>query len=383
MSSKRDYYEVLGVTKTATPDEIKKAYRKLARQYHPDVTQEDPKVAEEKFKEVSEAYEVLADEKKRQLYDQYGHAGVDSQFQNGNFTWNDFSHYGDIRDIFGDFGSIFDAIFGGGGSSSRRQQSQAGRDMRMDIEISLEEAYSGVKRKISVPKFEVCASCNGTGSKGGKQVNCPDCKGTGQARVVQNSGFGQFVSVVPCRKCRGTGRAPGSECEECDGNGRTQHTAHIEIEIAPGADTGTKLRVPGAGEMGRSGARNGDLYVMVHVRDDPEWGRNGADLYKDVTISFVEAALGSEIEIPTLGGGKVSMNVPAGTQPDQTFRLRGSGMPIMNYNCKGDLYVRVKLKVPQKLSAEQKDLLLKFAELEGDKSSFLKFPKKDKKRKRC
>ena len=382
MPSKRDYYEVLGVPKTATADEIKKAYRKLARQYHPDVTKEDPKVAEEKFKEVSEAYEILADEKNRQLYDQYGHAGVDSQFQNGNFTWNDFSHYGDIRDIFGDFGSIFDAIFGGGGSSAKRQQSQAGRDMRMDVEITLEEAFSGVKRKISIPKFENCSSCNGTGSKDGKQVNCPDCKGTGQARVVQNSGFGQFVSVVPCRKCRGTGRAPGSECPECDGNGRTQHTAQLEIEIAPGADTGTRLRVPGAGEMGRAGARNGDLYIVIHVRDDPTWDRNGADLYRDVEISFVQAALGADIEIPLLGGGKVNMDIPPGTQPGHTFRLKGSGMPVMNYNGRGDLYIRVKISVPQKLSPEQKELLYKFAELEGEKTSFLKFPKKDRKRKR-
>lgn len=381
MSSKQDYYEVLGVPKTATADEIKKAYRKLARQYHPDVTKEDPKVAEEKFKEISEAYEVLADENKRKLYDQYGHAGVNSQFQDGSFTWNDFSHYGDIRDIFGDFGSIFDAIFGGGSSSSRRQQAQSGRDMVMEIEISLEEAFTGVKRKISVPKFENCAKCNGTGSKDGKQVNCPDCKGTGQARVVQNSGFGQFVSVVPCRKCRGTGRAPGSECPECSGNGRTQHTAHIEIDIAAGADNGTRLRIPGAGEMGRSGARNGDLYVVVRVRNDPAWSRNGSDLYTDLEVSFAQAALGSEVEVPTLGGGKVSMTIPAGTQPDQTFRLRGSGMPIMNYSSRGDLYVRIKLKVPQRLTQEQKDLLVKFAELEGEKTPFLKFSKRDKKKK--
>ena len=250
---KRDYYEVLGVQRGASADEIRKAYRKLARQYHPDVTKEDPKVAEERFKEISEAYEVLADEKKRSLYDQYGHAGVSSQFQNGNFNWNDFSHFGDIRDIFGDlggFGSIFDMFFGGGG----RQQRTGGRDMRMDVDITLEEAFSGTRKRITVPKFERCDACKGTGAKEGKVVTCSQCGGTGQTRRAQTRGFAQFVSVGPCPSCRGTGRDPGSSCPECDGQGINQRTSQIELDIPKGVDTGNRLRIAGGGGDGRTRA---------------------------------------------------------------------------------------------------------------------------------
>jgi len=359
---KRDYYEVLGVQRGASADEIRKAYRKLARQYHPDVTKEDPKVAEERFKEISEAYEVLADEKKRSLYDQYGHAGVSSQFQNGNFNWNDFSHFGDIRDIFGDlggFGSIFDMFFGGGG----RQQRTGGRDMRMDVDITLEEAFSGTRKRITVPKFERCDACKGTGAKEGKVVTCSQCGGTGQTRRAQTRGFAQFVSVGPCPSCRGTGRDPGSSCPECDGQGINQRTSQIELDIPKGVDTGNRLRIAGAGEMGAPGQQPGDLYVVINVQDHPVYQRDGADLMMDAEMTYPTAALGGEIDVNSLDG-VAKVKVPPGTQPDTVFRLKGRGMP-MRGDMRGDLYVRLKLRVPQKLSNEQRNLLKRLAEIEG------------------
>ncbi|NLI73298.1 MAG: molecular chaperone DnaJ [Euryarchaeota archaeon] len=359
---KRDYYDVLGVQRGATADEIKKAYRKLARQYHPDVTKEEPKVAEEKFKEVSEAYEVLADDKKRRMYDQYGHAGVSSQFQNGNFNWSDFSHYGDIRDIFGDlggFGSIFDMFFGGG---QQTQQRTGGRDMRMDVEITLEEAFNGLKKRITVPKFEHCDACKGTGAKDGKVITCTECGGSGQTRRTQSRGFAQFVSVGPCPSCHGAGRAPGSSCSECDGRGVNQHTSQIDLEIPRGVDNGSRLRISGAGEIGSPGHSPGDLYVVIHVKNHPKYHRDGADLLMEVDMNYPTAALGGTVEVTSLDG-TAEVKVPPGTQPDAVFRLKGRGMPIRG-DLRGDLYVRMKLKVPDKLNSEQKNLLKRLAETE-------------------
>lgn len=372
--TQRDYYEVLGVPKGSSVEEIKKSYRKLAMQYHPDVTKEDRKVAEEKFKEISEAYEVLVDDKKRQLYDQYGHAGVNSQFQDGSFNWSDFSHMGDLRDIFGDgggFGSIFDMLF-------RRQSAprSGGRDARMDVELSLEDAFKGVKRRITVPKFDNCPKCQGTGAKDGKVVPCPDCKGSGQVRVVQSRGFSQFVQVGPCRRCRGTGRSSANICPECDGRGKMQRSSQIDIDIPAGVETGSRLRIPGAGEAGGPGEPSGDLYVVLHVKPHSQYVREGSDLITEQPISFSQAALGAEIEIPTLDK-KARVSIPPGTQPDTVFRLRGSGMPILNDSSRGDMYVRVKVKVPEKLTNEQKEILKRFAETEGeDKSMLGKFKKR-------
>lgn len=372
----RDYYEVLGVPKTATPEEVKKAYRKLAMQYHPDVTKEDRKVAEEKFKEVSEAYEVLADEKKRKLYDQYGHAGVSSQFQDGSFNWSDFSHYGDLRDIFGGmggggFGSIFDMFFGG------QQARQGGRDLRTDVEISLEEAFKGTKRRITVPKFENCPKCSGTGAKDGKAVTCPDCGGAGQVRRVQSRGFSQFVSIGPCPKCRGTGRSSSSLCPECEGRGKNQRTSHIDLEIPKGVESGSRLRIAGAGEMGGPGEPPGDLFVVVHVKEHKMYKREGPNLFMDVAVTYPMITLGGELDVPTLDG-TAKVTVPQSTQPDTVFRLRGSGMPILRSQGQGDLYIRLKVRVPEKLSNEQKDLLKRLAELEQkqDEGFFGKFKKK-------
>jgi len=332
-------------------------------------------VAEERFKEISEAYEVLADDNKRKLYDQHGHAGVSSQFQDGNFTWSDFSHYGDIRDIFGDmgggFGSIFDMLFG------RQQQRSGGRDMRMDVEITLEEAFSGTRRRITVPKFDRCTACKGTGAKDGKVVNCPECGGAGQVRRGQTRGFTQFVSVGPCPRCRGSGRAPGTSCPECDGRGVTQRTTQLDVDSP---QRGRRRALGSASpERERSGGPNqtaGDLYVVIHVKEHELYRRDGADLLMDVPVSFPVAALGGELDVPSLDG-TAKVKVPPSTQPDTVFRLKGSGMPVRG-DLRGDLYVRLKITVPDKLNNEQKNLLKRLAEIEAQQANrpFSKFKKK-------
>ena len=262
-------------------------------------------------------------------------------------------------------------FFGGG-----RQQRSGGRDARMDIEISLEDAFKGAKRRITVPKFDNCPKCNGTGSRDGKIATCPDCGGTGQVRVVQSRGFSQFVQVGPCRRCRGTGRSSANACPECEGRGKTQRTSHIDIDIPAGVETGSRLRVQGAGEAGGPGEPNGDLYVIIHVREHELYKREGPDLFMDFPVTFAQAALGADIEIPTIER-KAKVVLPSGTQSDTVFRLKGSGMPIFRTSSNGDLYVRVKIKVPEKLNTEQKEILKRFAELEAeDKSFFGKFKKK-------
>ena len=366
MAEKRDYYEVLGVERQAGEDDIKKAYRQLARQYHPDVTKEDPKVAEERFKEISEAYEVLMDKQKRELYDKYGHAGVNSQFQGGGFNWNDFTHQGDIRDIFGDMGfgsgNIFDMFFGGGRSRGPHQ----GQSLRYDLDISLEEAAEGIKKELTLPLTVKCDACGGTGSKSRKEEVCQQCQGKGQVQRVERRGYSQFISVGACPKCGGTGKDIKDPCPECDG-GWTRKRQKISLDIPKGVDTGMRLRVAGAGEPSPDGGPPGDLFVVVNVREHKIFQRDGADLYATQELSFPEAALGATIEVPTLDGKKVEMTVPAGTQPGEVQRLKGLGMPRMEGYGKGDLYIRLKLLVPKKLTAEQKELLRKFEGGEGSK----------------
>ena len=366
MAEKRDYYEVLGVERQAGEDDIKKAYRQLARQYHPDVTKEDPKVAEERFKEISEAYEVLMDKQKRELYDKYGHAGVNSQFQGGGFNWNDFTHQGDIRDIFGDMGfgsgNIFDMFFGGGRSRGPHQ----GQSLRYDLDISLEEAAEGIKKELTLPLTVKCDACGGTGSKSRKEEVCQQCQGKGQVQRVERRGYSQFISVGACPKCGGTGKDIKDPCPECDG-GWTRKRQKISLDIPKGVDTGMRLRVAGAGEPSPDGGPPGDLFVVVNVREHKVFQRDGADLYATQELSFPEAALGATIEVPTLDGKKVEMTVQAGTQPGEVQRLKGLGMPRMEGYGKGDLYIRLKLVVPKKLTAEQKELLRKFDGAEGSK----------------
>jgi molecular chaperone DnaJ len=363
MAEKRDYYEALGVPKTASIDDIKKAYRELARRYHPDVTKEDKAHAEERFKEISEAYEVLVDVEKRKLYDQYGHAGLSGQFSNGGFQWSDFSHASDLRDIFGDmnsdFGnSLFDMLFGMSGRSRGPRQ---GQSLRYDIEIELEEAASGGTREISIPRSVPCELCHGTGAKDGKVTTCSQCAGKGQISQVQQRGYSRFVSVAPCPRCRGSGKIILERCPRCEGRVVELKQFKISIDIPPGIDTGMRLRFSGAGDASPDGGPAGDLYVVVHVKEHEVFKRDGADIWIDWPVEFAEAALGAEVEVPTLDG-KAVLNIPAGTQDDTVMRMRGNGLHRLEGRGKGDEFVRIKIKVPKKLSAEQKELLRKFAE---------------------
>jgi molecular chaperone DnaJ len=368
MSSKRDYYEVLGVEKSASHDEVKKAYRKLAKKFHPDMNKDNKKEAEEKFKEVSEAYEVLADPDKRSKYDRYGHAGLEGAFGADGFNWNDFTHYTDISDIFGDFfggGSIFDAFFGGGARGRRSTGPARGSDLRYDIEISLKEAANGLEKELRIPHSVTCGECGGTGAKKGTTPKtCQACGGSGQVKSVQRRGYSQFISIGPCRECGGTGTMIEKKCQKCSGLGSVKKTSNLVVNVPAGADNGTRLRLRGEGEAGHRGGPSGDLYVVVHVRADERFIREGPHLLTERDISFVQAALGDEIEVPTLEG-KASMRIPPGTQPGTMFRLKGKGMPFRDRRGRGDLHVKVNVTVPKKLNAEQKRLLKDFEMASG------------------
>jgi molecular chaperone DnaJ len=364
MAEKKDYYETLGVPKDASIDDIKTAYRKLARQFHPDVTKEDKKHAEERFKDISEAYEVLMDPEKRKLYDNYGRPGVEGQFtEEGNFSWQDFSHEQDLNDIFSDmsgseFSNLFE-FFGGGRQRGPRQ----GQNLRLDIEISLEEAARGVQKEIVVPMSLECDQCKGTGSKDGKTHRCKTCAGKGQVQRVHRRGNSQYVSVETCPKCRGKGKQMEQPCPKCDERGYTHKPQKIEITIPKGVDTGMQLRVPGAGELSPNGGPPGNLFVVIHVRDHPIFKRDGANLMIEKDISFAEAALGGQIKVPTLFGTAM-LKIPEGTQTGTEFRLRGAGLDLYDNRGKGDLVVRVRLRVPKNLSEEKKEQLRRFSDLE-------------------
>jgi len=370
MAEKRDYYEVLGVPRNASIEDIKTAYRTLARKYHPDVTKEDKAHAEERFKEISEAYEVLVDEERRKLYDQYGHQGLSGQFSNGGFQWSDFTHASDLRDIFGDTGNfgfggnLFDMFFGFGGKGTKGPHQ--GQSLRYDIEIGLEEAAKGGRREVSIPRSVSCEACHGTGAKDGKVQTCAACGGKGQVQNVQQRGYSRFVTVSPCSRCRGTGRIFEQRCPKCEGRGMQISHSTLSIDIPAGIDSGMRLRFAGAGDASPDGGRPGDLFVVVHVKEHEHFKRDGADLWLEMPIEYWEAALGAEVEVPTLEG-KAMLNVPAGTQDDAVFRMKGNGLPHLEARGKGDQFVRVRIKVPRKLSAEQKALLRKLAEHEPKK----------------
>jgi molecular chaperone DnaJ len=370
MPEKRDYYEVLGVSRNATKEEIKKAYRRLAREYHPDVSKLDRKVAEEKFKELSEAYEVLVDDEKRRLYDTYGMAGVQSTFMEGGFQWTDFTHFADLEDIFadlGDFGiggSIFDQFFGRSSRSARRAPAQ-GESIRYDLEISLEDAYHGAEKEILVPHTVVCRDCGGTGSADGRIENCDACGGSGQIRRSQTRGFAQYITVTTCPKCRGTGRKSTNACKSCGGTGQRQEMSRIAISIPKGADTGMRLRIRGAGEPGTHGGPPGDLYVVIHVAPHHQFVRDGNDLLIEVPITITQAALGGEVKIPTMDGNAM-LTIPPGTQSETIFRLRGRGMPDPAGRGRGDILAKVKVSIPKRLTKEQRNLLKQLGDSLGD-----------------
>ena len=355
--NKRDYYEVLGVEKNASDAEIKKAYRKLAMKYHPDQNPGD-KSAEEKFKEVNEAYEVLSDAEKKARYDQYGFAGVDPNFNpNAGNPFGGFGGgfgFGDLGDIFGDF-------FGGGASSSaRRNGPSKGQNVVAEIEISFEDAAFGCEREITFGRIEPCATCHGTGCKDGAQPEtCAYCHGTGTVRTQQNFMGMTMQSNQPCPKCGGQGKIIKDACSTCRGKGKVRRNKTIRVKVPAGIDNGQSFRVRDEGNAGSNGGPNGDLLVTVRVRKHDIFVRDGANVLCEMPITFAQAALGATIEVPTLDG-KVRYNVPEGTQTGTTFRLRGKGIPYVGYKTRGDQFVTVVVETPQKLTQKQKDLLRQF-----------------------
>ena len=364
MADKRDYYEVLGVKKDATADEIKKAYRKLTKENHPDLHPGD-KACEERFKEANEAYEILSDEEKRKKYDQYGHAAFDP---NAGFGAGGFDGFGG----FGGFGDIFSDIFGGFGGSTRSNPNapRRGESVRATVNISFEEAAFGCKKEVTVAKVETCTDCKGTGCAPGTTPEiCPDCKGTGSVTVSQRTPFGMMQSSTQCSKCRGTGKIIHQPCKTCRGMGNVRRQHKIEINVPAGIDDGQTISKPGGGNAGVNGGPAGDLLVSVIVRPHARFERDGTSVLLDQEISYAQAVLGAEVEVPTLDG-KVKLTIPEGTQPGAVFRLRGKGIPYLRGSGRGDQFVSVSIKVPKNLTGSQKELLRQYAasmgELDGD-----------------
>ena len=356
MADKRDYYEVLGVDKSASADDIKKAYRKLAKQYHPDLHPDD-KVAEEKFKEINEAYEVLSDEDKKAKYDRFGFAGVDPSYGAGGAGGAGFGGFGDM-DF--DLGDIFSSFFGGGFGGQRSANPNAprrGSDIQSGVTISFEEAAKGCKRTVDVPRIEVCDVCSGSGAaKGSSPQTCPDCGGRGQVSTQQRTPFGVISSSKACSRCGGKGTIIANPCPKCKGNGRIRRSVKIEVNIPAGIDDGQIFNVRGQGNMGVNGGPAGDLRVGVNVRPHPFFERDGMNVWCDVNISFAQAALGDEIQVPTLDG-KVKYTIPAGTQPGSVFKIRDRGIPSVNGRGRGDQLLRIIVDVPKSLTQRQKELI--------------------------
>ena len=364
MAEKRDYYEVLGVKKDATADEIKKAYRKLTKENHPDLHPGD-KACEERFKEANEAYEILSDEEKRKKYDQYGHAAFDP---NAGFGAGGFDGFGG----FGGFGDIFSDIFGGFGGATRSNPNapRRGESVRATVNISFEEAAFGCKKEVTVAKIETCSDCKGTGCAPGTTPEiCPDCKGTGQVMVSQRTPFGMMQSSTQCSKCRGTGKIIHQPCKSCRGMGAVRRQHKVDVNIPAGIDDGQTISKPGGGNAGVNGGPAGDLLVSVIVRPHARFERDGTSVLLDQELSYAQATLGAEVEVPTLDG-KVKLTIPEGTQPGAVFRLRGKGIPYLRGSGRGDQFVTVSIKVPKNLTGSQKELLRQFAasmgELDGD-----------------
>ena len=356
MSSKRDYYEVLSVSRTATDQEIKSAYRRLAVKYHPDKNPNDA-TAEEKFKEAAEAYGVLSDAEQRRRYDRFGHAGVSSSAGAGNWGAPGF---GGIEDILGDlFG--FGDVFGGARGGRGRSTAQRGADLRYDLEISLEEAARGMTAQLRIPRLETCDTCKGSGAKAGTQPeSCSTCSGTGQVRYQQ----GFFSVARTCHVCRGAGRTIKDPCETCRGVGRVEREKQLEVKIPAGVETGSRLRVSGEGESGVQGGVAGDLYVVIHVAAHEQFERQGSNLYEAVPITFAQAALGAEIMVKTLDADE-KLKIPMGTQTGTVFLFRGKGMPALGGRGRGDLFVSVTVMTPTSLTREQRKLLEQLADVEN------------------
>ena len=352
--SKRDYYEVLGVSRSASDQELKSAYRALAQRYHPDKNQTDP-TAEEKFKELGEAYSVLADPDQRQRYDRFGHAGVSS---GAGQTWGA-PGFGGIEDILGDlfgFGDVF-----GGRPGGRRSAAQRGADLRYDLEITLEDAYHGMTAQLRIPRLETCESCKGNGAAPGTQPeNCSNCGGTGQVRYQQ----GFFSVARTCQVCRGAGRMVKTPCTECRGAGRIEREKQMEVKIPAGVETGSRLRVQGEGEAGTQGGPAGDLYVVIRLAEHERFERQGSNLYASLPLTFGQAALGADVFVATIEGEE-KIKIPSGTQTGTIFRIKGKGMPVLGGRGRGDLFVSVSVVTPTSLTREQRKLLEQLAMVEN------------------
>ncbi len=360
--SKRDYYEVLGVNKSSKKEEIKKAYRKLALKFHPDKNKGD-KTAEEKFKEASEAYHVLSDEKRKANYDQFGHAAFQGGGQGGFGNFDFSSSFSDIfEDVFGDFGN-----FGfSGGRSGRGRTINRGSDLRYDISIELNDAFSGTEKNISYTTYKKCKTCSGNGAKpGSKPTSCSYCNGQGKVRSSQ----GFFTIQQTCPECSGEGEKISNPCSSCAGIGKTQSNESVSVKIPKGVDDGTRIRLAGKGEAGTKGGSNGDLYLFVSVEPHNIFKRSEENLYYELPISIADAALGTTVEVPSIDGGRTKIKIPSGTQSGKQLRLKGKGMPILRRNITGDLYIRIVTEVPTSLTKKQKELLVEFKTLEDTKSN--------------
>ena len=373
MADKRDYYEVLGLQKGASDSDIKKAFRKMAMKYHPDKNPGD-KEAEEKFKEINEAYAVLSDPEKKEKYDRFGHAGVDPNAGFGG--GGGFGGFGGFEDIFDMFGGAFGGFGGGGSGRSRRNGPRKGSDLQKAVTIDFKEAAFGTKKQIKINKFVKCKTCDGTGAAPGtSKKTCPKCGGTGEIRTAQRTPLGTFQSVSPCPDCNGTGEINETPCRDCGGSGIVKDNVTISINIPAGVDNDSVIPIKGQGEPGINGGPDGDLYIVINVKPHKLFERRGQDLWLEIPITFDQAALGDDIVVPTLEE-KVSYKVPAGTQPGTVFRLKGKGIKSVRSSRKGDLYVKVTLEVPTKLNSKQKKAIAAMgksvtSECYQKKSSFL------------
>lgn len=356
-TTKRDYYEVLSVARGASDDELKKSFRKLAREYHPDVNKSSE--AEGRFKEIGEAYGVLSDPEKRRVYDQLGHAGLDNQGMGGGFEG-----FGSFADIFEQFDTLFGGMGGARGGGGSRRGPQRGSDLRYDLSISFEEAAFGTERTLEIPRFETCPVCSGNGAEPNTEpVICPQCNGSGELRRMQQSVFGQFVNVTACPRCQGEGRIVSSPCKECKGQGRIRHNHSLVVKIPAGVDNGQQIRLTGEGEAGPKGGPAGNLYVVLDVKAHREFKREGSDVFYDLPISFAQAALGDEVDVPTIDGQE-RLTIPAGTQTGKTFRLREKGIPHLRGMGRGDQYVAVHLRTPTQLSSRERQIFEDLAKLD-------------------
>jgi molecular chaperone DnaJ len=356
MAVKRDYYEVLGVPRDASDEEIKRAFRRAAQKHHPDVDKSDG--AEERFKELNEAYRVLGDRQRRSAYDMFGHAGVDPASAGGGFEG--------FGGGFGPFGDIFDAFFGGTAAGARqRRRVVAGADLRYDLTIDFAEAVSGLTREITFPTLVTCDVCNGSGGEPGTEPErCPECNGTGERRRVSQTILGQMVNITACPRCNGEGRIISTPCHNCDGDGRVRQQRTLEVRVPAGIDSGQRIAIEGQGEAGPRGGPPGDLYVQVTVRDHPQLIRQGTELYYELPITFAQAALGDTVSVPTVEG-QTDLDIPAGTQSGTEIKLRGQGVPRLRGSGRGDLHVIATVVVPAKLSKKERDLLKELGEVSG------------------